>query len=873
MPVSAASQHDACLTEDELFALADGALVKAPEGEAHLAGCATCSALLASVVRARPNRAWDALAGSMLGPYRIDAQIGAGGMGAVYRAWDSRLARAIAIKVLHGDSAKQTERLAAEARAAAAIGHRAIVGIHDVGLADGIAYVAMELVEGESLRSVLAAGALGERRARSLLLELADALAAAHACGVVHRDLKPENLVLARAGLRILDFGLATLVDATPLDTTEPGAAHGTAGYMAPEQARGEAADARVDLFAAGAIGYELATGRRAFPGATIAERITATLRDPPTRDGLGELAPIVMRCLEKDPRDRFHSAADLAWALRQEPPPPHRRGPSRRTWLGAALAAAGAGALGLVLGRRRTARTEPPVELVPLTHRNGRVFTARFTADGNRVVYGAAWDDEPLSVFGLELASGMSTVLALPSADLLAVSSRGELAVSVGHRFVEHQSSRGQLATVPLAGGVPRVLAEDVEAADFAPSSEMYKTPGGALLVVRPGEAGFRVELPLGTTIAEERGWITHARVSPDGLRVAYLRHPQTNDDAGDLVIYELATRAKRVLTGGWSSIAGIAWEPGGEALWFSAGREDYANRIYRVTLAGRVEEKKQLPGRMRMHDVAADGRALVTTDTWRLRAMAGDQDRSQSWVSYVSDLSADGTHVLVGELGGPEAGLGAYLVPYGAGPRLRLGPGYPVAISPSGRRIAANVREADRLVVYATETGDAPSIAAPGFITVARWIDERSLVGLQGGKLWRLGLDHAPRPLAPTGGKLALDPARRRCAYIDGERVLRVLDLASGEIRALPGVHARAEVCGWLAAPDAIVVRSTTTPIVLTRIDPQTGARAPHAEIQPPRLGLKAVDNFVLHADGVRHAFCYGQELSQLHLMPPHA
>ena len=865
---------DACLSEDDLFAVAHGALADAPSVEAHLATCATCSALLAGVVRAQPSRPWDSLAGSMLGPYRIDAQIGAGGMGAVYRAWDPRLARTIAVKVLHGDSAARTEQLAAEARAAAAIDHRAIVTIHDVGTADGISYVAMELVDGESLRSVLANGALGVTRARELLLELADALAAAHACGVVHRDLKPENLVLARGGLRILDFGLATLVDATALDATEPGAIHGTAGYMAPEQARGELLDARVDLFAAGAIAYELATGLRAFPGATHAERISATLRDTPPTDGLGGLAPIVARCLAKDPRDRFHSAADLAWALRASPTPrPPPRGLTRRAWLGAGLAAAGTGALGIALGRRRgtVGGAVPELELVPLTHRNGRVFTARFTADGNRVVFGAAWDEEPLAIFGLELASGMAVALDLPSADVLAVSSHGDLAVSLGHRFVDHQSARGQLAMVPLAGGVPRMIAEDIQEADFAPSTEEHKTPGGSLLVVRPNQRGFRIELPHGTAIVDEPGWITHARVSQDGARVAYLRHPQVNDDAGGVMIYEVATRTNRLLTGGWSSIAGLAWESSGAALWFTAGRDDYANRLHRVTLDGQVMERKRDPSRMRLHDLAADGRALVTTDVWRLRAMAGGQDLSQSWVSYVSDLSADGTQVVIGELGGPEPGIGAYLSPYGGGRPLRLGPGFPVAISPSGKRIAANVRETDRLVVYATESGDAPSIPAPGFVTMARWIDERSLVALQNTKLWRLALDHAPVSLAESAGRFVLDPGRGRCAFIDGKRVLHVLDLSTGITRALPGEDPTAEVCGWLADPDAVVVRTTTTPIVLTRIDPVTGARSPHGQIQPPRLGLKAVDNFVLHADGVRHAYSYGQELSQLYLMAP--
>lgn len=869
----AESKASACLSEDELCSLANGALADAPLVEAHLATCATCSALLAGVVRAQPARAWDSLAGSMLGPYRIDAQIGAGGMGAVYRAWDPRLARAIAVKVLHGDGAARTEQLAVEARAAAAIDHRAIVGIHDVGTADGIPYVAMELVDGESLRSVLATGALGVTRARELLLELADALAAAHACGVVHRDLKPENLVLARGGLRILDFGLAKLLDATALDSTEPGAIHGTAGYMAPEQARGEAADARADLFAAGAIAYELATGRRAFPGATHAERLSATLRDTPPTDGLGELAPIVMRCLAKDPRDRFHSAADLAWALRASPSAvaPRRRGLTRRAWLGAGFAAIGTGVLGFALGGRgrRAARAAPL--LVPLTHRTGRIYTARFTADGTRVMYGAAWDEEPLAIQGLELASGIAVALDVPSADVLAVSTQGDMAVSLGHRFVDHQSSRGQLAVVSIAGGTPRLIADDIQDADFAPSAEATKTPGGTLLVVRASEHGFRIELPLGTTIVEEPGWITHARVSPDGAHVAYLRHPQVNDDAGAVMLYEIASKTTRVLADAWASVAGIAWEAGGAALWFTAAKDDYANRLHRASLDGTVEERLRSAGRLRLHDLTADGRALITEDDWRLRAMAGTRDLSLSAISYVSDLSADGTQVVIGELGEPEAGTGAYLAPYTGGRPLRLGPGFPVAISPSGRRIAANVREADRLVVYSTETGDAPSIPAPGFITVARWIDERSLVAVQGDRLWRLALGHAPVAIAATGGRLALDPRRTRCAYIDATRVLRVLDLATGVSRALPGEYLRAEVCGWLAQPDAIVVCTTTTPLVMSRIDPTTGARTPHLEIQPPRIGLKAVDNVVLHPDGVRHAYCYGQELSQLFVTTP--
>jgi len=235
----------ACLAEDDLLALGRGhGLADAPAAEAHLADCATCSALLAALVR-DDAPAWDALAGHQLGPYRLEAQIGAGGMGAVYRARDTRLDRAVAVKVLRTGTP--------EARAAAAVEHPAIVAVYDVGTANGLHYIAMELVAGESLRSVIARGAPGEARARELVLELARGLAAAHARGVVHRDLKPENLIVARAGqLKILDFGLARVGDAAALDATEPSTLAGTAGYMAPEQARGEPTDARTDLFAVG---------------------------------------------------------------------------------------------------------------------------------------------------------------------------------------------------------------------------------------------------------------------------------------------------------------------------------------------------------------------------------------------------------------------------------------------------------------------------------------------------------------------------------------------------------------------------------------------------------------------------------------------
>jgi eukaryotic-like serine/threonine-protein kinase len=842
-----------CLAEDDLLALGRGrGLADAPAAEAHLADCATCSALLATLVR-DDAPAWDALAGHQLGPYRLEAQIGAGGMGAVYRARDARLDRAVAVKVLRTGSP--------EARAAAAVEHPAIVAVYDVGTTNGLHYIAMELVTGESLRSVIARGALSEARARDLVLELARGLAAAHARGVVHRDLKPENLIVARGGqLKILDFGLARVGDAAALDATEPSTLAGTAGYMAPEQARGEPTDARTDLFAVGAILYELVTGRRAFDGATAADRLAATLRDTPALDALGALAPIAGRLLAKAPADRFQSAADLAWALAATPAPAARPRPSRRAVLAGAGAAAIAGLGGYVFGRRRIA--QPPggrAAFRQLTFRTGRVFTARFAPEGARVVYGAAWDAEQVTAYAVDLAGGATRVLELPPADVLAVSARGELAASLGRRFVDHQCSTGRLAVLPLGGGAPRPLLDDIQDADF--------TPDGQLAIVRRTRGGFTLELPAGTPLVEPERWLTHARVSPDGRRVAFLRHPNINDDAGDVVVVDVATRRQRVLADGWSSVAGLAWV--GDRVWFTAARTGAQNELHAVTLAGELAPVAQTTGRLRLHDVASDRRALVSVDTWRLRTLVGgtgdERDLSLSDMSIVSDISADGTQLAIGEIGDLRSAAGAYLAPIDGGRPLRLGDGVPLAISPSARWVAVELPDA--LLAYATASADRRAIAAPRMPAGVRWLDERSLVASIDGALWRLAIDAPPARLADGGGHPALDPARRRCAFVARDGRLHVLEPATGAAHVVPGMFADRVACGWLADPDAIVLRTQTTPVELVRVDPATGATAPLREITPPPIGLKAVDSVVLSSDGARYAYSFGQELSQLY------
>ena len=273
--------------------------------------------------------------GTRLGPYEILGLLGAGGMGEVYRARDPRLDRLVAIKVLPAsfrDDPDRLRRLEQEARAASALNHPNILTIHDLGRLDGKPYVVTELLDGETLRSRLEAGAFTPRRAVAHAVQIARALEAAHGKGIVHRDLKPENIFITTDGrVKVLDFGLAKLVvtagagNATgPTDppVTEPGVVLGTLGYMAPEQVRGTPADARSDLFSLGAILYEMLSGRRAFHGESAADTMLAILQEEPA--DLSTISPsvspalerLVRHCLEKVPERRLHSAHDLAFEL-----------------------------------------------------------------------------------------------------------------------------------------------------------------------------------------------------------------------------------------------------------------------------------------------------------------------------------------------------------------------------------------------------------------------------------------------------------------------------------------------------------------------------------------------------------------------------
>jgi eukaryotic-like serine/threonine-protein kinase len=352
-------------------------------------------------------------AGTILGQCEIHSPLGAGGMGEVYRAFDTRLNREVAIKVLPESVSADPERLRRfdqEARAAAALNHPNILAVYQMATHGGASYMVTELLEGETLRERLIRGAIPLRTAVDYGSQIAHGLAAAHDKGIVHRDLKPENLFLTRDGrVKILDFGLAklTLVRAVSedertvtLQATEPGLVMGTVGYMSPEQVRGQAVDHRSDIFAFGTILYEMVTGKQTFRKPTSAETMTAILNEDP--QSVAQLAPstppgiqrVVHRCLEKNLEQRFHSAHDLAFALEamsdsaissaNRPPLQREKSSLVRTSILGATAAAVLGALVLAYFRTRPEAIPKVSDYVQLTHDGQRKQLV--ATDGSRL-------------------------------------------------------------------------------------------------------------------------------------------------------------------------------------------------------------------------------------------------------------------------------------------------------------------------------------------------------------------------------------------------------------------------------------------------------------------------------------------------------
>jgi Tol biopolymer transport system component len=847
--------------------------------------------------------------GIRIGPYEILAPIGAGGMGEVYRAKDPRLGREVAIKVLPATFSKDSDRLRRfeqEARAAGVLNHPNITAVHDIGSYDGSPYIVTELLVGETLRARLASGPLPVRKAIDFAVQIARGLAAAHEKGIVHRDLKPENIFVTRDGrVKILDFGLAKLKqpeDAqgktdlpTEAEGTEPGVVMGTMGYMSPEQVRGRPADPRSDIFAFGAILYEMLSGQRAFRGDTTADTITAILsKDPPdltqsNREIHSGLERIVRHCLEKNPEERVHSAHDLAFELEalsgiSAPAAvvPAAAAPTRLlvpilagvAFLAAVVAAFSVG--------RRSVHAAPP-SFTKLTFRRGEITAARFAQDGKTVLYAASWEGSPIEIFSAQADKPESRPFGSLNTDVLSMSSVGELAVSLDRHVYAPFVRTGTLAQIGLqSGGAPREILEDVEWADWSPD-------GKSLAVVREKSLRSRLEYPIGKMLYETAGWISHPRVSPGGDLVAFADHRGRWDDGGTVAVVDRDGK-KRTLSTNFSSLQGLAWAPSGKEIWFTAS--PIANRgLYAVTLSGNQRLVARVTGSLTIQDIARDGRMLITQDSLRngvlARGPGEDKERELSWLDFsvVWDISQDGKMIAFsesGEGGGPNYSV---LVRGTDGsPAIRLGDGTAQGLSPDGKWVAALAPSGSnvQVVLLPTHTGEPRPIPGGG-LTPSRvsWFPDGKRILLtasepgHGSRLFIQDIDGgAPRALSPEGyrsDRRGVSPDGTRAWAFGPDRRAYVYPLAGGEPTPIAGIEPDDTPCEWGADGHSLYVyKRRELPAKVYLLDVATGKKTLWRELAPAdAAGVGYLSPPSITPDGRGYVYNYTRVLSELYLV----
>jgi serine/threonine protein kinase/Tol biopolymer transport system component len=819
-----------------------------------------------------------------LGPYTIQSLLGSGGMGEVYRAWDSRLNRVVAIKILpasYSADADRLQRFTQEARSAAALNHPNILSIFDIGEERGSPYIVSELLEGQTLRERIRSGPIPSRKAIDYALQVARGLAAAHGKGIVHRDLKPENLFLTNDDrVKILDFGLAKLTRpemepdadaATVQVNTEPGQVMGTVGYMSPEQVRGKTADHRSDIFAFGSILYEMLSGQRAFQGETPADTMSAILKEEPTelsetaRNVPPALERIVRHCLEKNPAQRFQSAGDLAFNL-------ETLTDSSVASSSASSAAARTGtqsALGRPGTAQQSALSEPAIsettsvakkevsprsklreligalvfatlmigvgwwfgrgaghsslpEYQPITFRTGSIGNARFTPDGS-IVYSASWDGGQSQLYVGRADDHGARELGVKDAELLSISKSGELAIRLNSVAMAGFAQAGTLARVPMSGGAPREVLDNVEDADWAADGEN-------MAVVRyvPENQHWRLEYPIGKVLLEGTNWISHPKISPDGKWIAFADHQNAHgDDEGAVAVIGSDGNSKeKILSPGWISLQGILWSPAGNEIWFTSTNIGGNANPHAVTLSGKVRSITTVPGGMWLED-QRNGLTLMVTHRRRIgiRAMppGGKEEHELGWfdASILSDLTPDGRKVLfeeAGDGGGPNYTV--FVRDSDGSPPVRIGEGVGLAISPDGKWVITQPAKGGPISLVPTGAGEARQLTHDKVsYEKVRWLaggKELLASGIEAGHGTRnylitvsSGDSKAITPEDVVGVLPSPDGGSTAVQSPDGK--WGIWPLSGGGLRPVPGLDANYRVSGWSPDGAALLVVPT--------------------------------------------------------------